>query len=194
MGTRTFFTVFRWRMKITVWYRSNVMDDGARDAVRPWRRGCADQLTAVLRAPERRSAPPRTRRSDHSERWTDGSSGEPAGSLAATSSSFARSSSRHCTDTHIIVIILRTYGRHFVNEQNNACKYTVVVQNVQVCVNPTYCKKFFMVAQWNRAGHYIFALWFLSSFFFSIYLFFSLISAVGLGDWMSTILPHMVRP
>jgi len=42
----------------------------------------------------------------------------------------------------------------------------------------------------NRADHYIFALWFLSSFFF---LFFPrLISAVG--DWMSTILPHMVWP
>jgi len=43
----------------------------------------------------------------------------------------------------------------------------------------------FMVALCNRADHYIFALWFLSFFFF---LFFPrLISAVG--DWMSTILP-----
>jgi len=40
----------------------------------------------------------------------------------------------------------------------------------------------------NRAGHNIFALWFLllSSFFPR------LISAVA--DWMSTILPHMVWP
>jgi len=45
---------------------------------------------------------------------------------------------------------------------------------------------FFMVALWNRADHYIFALWFLSFFFPR------LISAVG--DWMSTILPHMVWP
>jgi len=45
-----------------------------------------------------------------------------------------------------------------------------------------------MAALWNRAGHYIFMLWFLSS---SIYLFFPrLISAVG--DWMSTILRHGV--
>jgi len=48
----------------------------------------------------------------------------------------------------------------------------------------------FMVALCNRADHYIFALWFLSSSFF---LFFPrLISAVG--DWMSTILPHTVWP
>jgi len=44
----------------------------------------------------------------------------------------------------------------------------------------------FMVALWNRADHYIFALWFLlSSSFFP-----RLISAVA--DWMSAILPHMV--
>jgi len=46
-----------------------------------------------------------------------------------------------------------------------------------------------MAALWNRASHYIFALWFLSS----IYLFFSrLMSAVG--HWKFTILPHMVWP
>jgi len=53
------------------------------------------------------------------------------------------------------------------------------------------CGFFFMVALCNRADHYIFILWFLlllSSFF----LFPRLIAAVG--DWMSTILPHMVRP
>jgi len=46
-----------------------------------------------------------------------------------------------------------------------------------------------MVALWNRADHYIFALWFLllSSFFVS-----RLISAVA--DWMYVILPNMVRP
>jgi len=43
----------------------------------------------------------------------------------------------------------------------------------------------FMAALCNRAGHYTFALWFLSSSFFL-----RLISAVG--DWMSTILPHMM--
>jgi len=45
----------------------------------------------------------------------------------------------------------------------------------------------FMVALWNRADHYIFALWFLLSSFFP-----RLISAVG--DSMSAILPHMVWP
>ena len=44
-----------------------------------------------------------------------------------------------------------------------------------------------MVALCNMADHYIFALWFLSFLFFPC-----LISAVG--DWMSTILPHMVWP
>ena len=47
-----------------------------------------------------------------------------------------------------------------------------------------------MVALCNRADHYIFIL-FLSFFFFFFFLFFPrLISAVG--DWMSTILRHMV--
>jgi len=46
-----------------------------------------------------------------------------------------------------------------------------------------------MVALWNRADHYIFILWFLSSIFF---FFPRLISAVA--DWMSTILRHMVWP
>ena len=46
-----------------------------------------------------------------------------------------------------------------------------------------------MVALWNRTDHYIFVLWFLSSFFF----FFSrLISAAA--DWMSTVLRHMMWP
>jgi len=45
-----------------------------------------------------------------------------------------------------------------------------------------------MAALWNRAGHYIFVLWFLLlSFYLS---FFSrLFSAIA--DWMSTILPHI---
>ena len=48
---------------------------------------------------------------------------------------------------------------------------------------------FVMAALWNRAGNYIFALWFL----LLLYIFFPrLISAVA--DWMSAIFPHMVRP
>ena len=50
----------------------------------------------------------------------------------------------------------------------------------------------FMAALWNRAGHYIFMLWFLSSLFYLSSFFPRLISAVG--DWMSTILRHMVWP
>jgi len=48
-------------------------------------------------------------------------------------------------------------------------------------------KLLFMAALWNRAGHYIFALFLLSSSFFP-----RLISAVA--DWMSTILPRMMWP
>jgi len=44
-----------------------------------------------------------------------------------------------------------------------------------------------MAALRSRCGHYIFALWFLSSNFFP-----RLISAAA--DWMSTILRHMVCP
>jgi len=47
-----------------------------------------------------------------------------------------------------------------------------------------------MAALYNRADHYIFALWFLLSFY--LFFFPRLISAVG--DWMSTILLHMVWP
>ena len=51
---------------------------------------------------------------------------------------------------------------------------------------------FFMVALCNRADHYIFIL-FLSFFLSSFFFFFPrLISAVG--DWMFTILWHMVWP
>jgi len=50
-----------------------------------------------------------------------------------------------------------------------------------------------MATLWNRAGHYIFALWFLSFFFLSSFFCFPrLISAVA--DWMSTILLHIVWP
>jgi len=59
----------------------------------------------------------------------------------------------------------------------------LVRQHGQLVVNP------FTNRDCNRAGHYIFALWFLSIF----YLFFPrLISAAT--DWMSTILLHMAWP
>ena len=49
----------------------------------------------------------------------------------------------------------------------------------------------FMAAVCNRAGHYIFILWFLSIFFYLSF-FPRLISAVA--EWMITILAHMVWP
>jgi len=59
--------------------------------------------------------------------------------------------------------------------------------NISVSVVVT---KHFMVALWNRADHYIFTLWFLSTV--SIFFFPRLISAVE--EWMSAILAHMVWP
>jgi len=49
-----------------------------------------------------------------------------------------------------------------------------------------------MAALRSRCGHYIFAMWFLSIFFFYLSFFPRLISAAA--DWMSTILRHMVWP
>ena len=45
---------------------------------------------------------------------------------------------------------------------------------------------FIMAALCDRAGHYIFALWFLSIFYLSFFFIPRLISAVA--DWMSTML------
>jgi len=74
------------------------------------------------------------------------------------------------------------------------CQWLDVVSSLltalSLCDEISGCYWVVMAALWNRAGHYIFVLWFLLSFFF---LFFPrLISAVG--DWMSTILPRMVWP
>jgi len=50
-----------------------------------------------------------------------------------------------------------------------------------------------MAALCNRAGHYIFALLFLSFFVFLLLSFFPRIISAA-ADWMSTILAHMVWP
>ena len=54
------------------------------------------------------------------------------------------------------------------------------------------CVSIIMVALYNRADHYIFIMFLSSSFFFLLLFFPRLISAVG--DWMFTILWHMVWP
>jgi len=59
-----------------------------------------------------------------------------------------------------------------------------------LCIRQFITVYLFMAALWNRAGHYIFVLWFLLSF--SLFFFPRLISAVA--DWMSAILLHMVWP
>jgi len=57
----------------------------------------------------------------------------------------------------------------------------------QTVAHLSYCRALIMVALCNRADHYIFILFLLSSSFFP-----RLISAFG--DWMFTILWHMVWP
>ena len=67
------------------------------------------------------------------------------------------------------------------------CTCMHICDCMDVCVSVSYYVCLFMVALWNRETIYIFILFLLllSSFFFP-----RLISAVG--DWMSTILRHMV--
>jgi len=46
------------------------------------------------------------------------------------------------------------------------------VDSVKVNQHASYSgQRLFMAALWNRAGHYIFMLWFLSSFYLAFYLF-----------------------
>jgi len=77
---------------------------------------------------------------------------------------------------------------------DSKCYYYTVGHKKSQLITPLYFYHvvcFFMVALCNRADHYILACDFYllisSSFFFP-----RLISAVG--DWTSTILPHMVWP
>jgi len=68
--------------------------------------------------------------------------------------------------------------------------YTLVMMTVSPLVGLFYRHP---LALCNRADHYIFALWFLSSIYLSIFFFFPrLISAAT--AWMSTILLHMAWP
>ena len=64
--------------------------------------------------------------------------------------------------------------------------FTSVVCHVRLIYN------YFMAALCNRAGHIYFHPVVSSSFFLSF--FFSSPNLGGRGDWMSTILPHMVWP
>ena len=61
-----------------------------------WRRGCADRLTVVLRALERRSRQLRRPHWDRSGIWTAACWGAPTDSPVGASSSFARSNCRRC--------------------------------------------------------------------------------------------------
>jgi len=81
----------------------------------------------------------------------------------------------------------RVHERYRQTTDRRATAYSDVCQKLSLL---------FMAALCNRAGHYIFALWFLhlllssSIFFYLLLLFHRLISAVA--GWMSTILLHMV--
>jgi len=78
----------------------------------------------------------------------------------------------------------RSFGIHQMNRVNsrNGCGHGDSTINIITVI--------IMAALWNKAGHYIFALWFLSSSFFFVIP--RLISAAA--NWMSTILLHMVWP
>jgi len=87
-----------------------------------------------------------------------------------------------------------TFGKNqaIQNHARSCLSFAVVVsidsapEMIEIAIGPI---PLVMVALWNRADHYIFALWFLllSSFFFP-----RLISAVA--DWMCAILPDMMWP
>jgi len=82
---------------------------------------------------------------------------------------------------------LSLYFRNLTNFPQNGCSFST--SNIARWVKKGYSYlvcRLIMATLWYRAGHNIFALWFLSSFFPR------LISAAT--DWMSTILPHMVWP
>ena len=95
----------------------------------------------------------------------------------------------------------RLHGRHvchhscnmYVIENLNCVKHerSISLRATTITVYVCNLVKIYYGRPCNRADHYIFILWFLlsssSCFFFP-----RLISAVG--DWMSTILPHMVWP
>ena len=71
----------------------------------------------------------------------------------------------------VLMTFLKTkLGR--INKVNGKWRYVVLLGRVCVCCTSKPHIQFIMAALWNRAGHYIFALWFLllllllSSFFF----------------------------
>jgi len=78
----------------------------------------------------------------------------------------------------------------------NIARLTVVVivlliTSVPVSTRVTGSTPLFTVALWNRADHYIFILWFLSSVYLLLLFFPHLISAAAhWPHWMSTIVPH----
>jgi len=79
----------------------------------------------------------------------------------------------------------------FWSRQSNIVT-SVLGSPTRLLANVCNCIAFIMAALWYRAGHYIFALWFLSSSFYLSLFFPRLISAVA--EWMSAILPRMVWP
>jgi len=79
---------------------------------------------------------------------------------------------------YVIQVTLRALKAHFYN--------------LAIFLDFIVTSRLVMAALCNSAGHYIFALWFLSSSFFLFSFFPRLISAAA--DWMSTILWHIVWP
>jgi len=88
---------------------------------------------------------------------------------------------------------LKMISTNFPDIEQGVLVYRVMIGSPaykSVFVSLSNSKYFIMVALCNRADHHIFILFLLSSSFF--FFFPRLISAVG--DWMFTILWHMVWP
>jgi len=94
--------------------------------------------------------------------------------------SFTDFMGRRCLPT-ILVGVFPWGNLQYLNLIRSGCLINIAIVDNQKCVMAALC---------NRAGHYIFALWFLSST--SVFFFPRLISAAT--DWMSTILLHMAWP
>ena len=50
--------------------------------------------------------------------------------------------------------------------QSTLTIFITFITEIKTIYTPGYTRRLIMAALWDRAGHYIFAVWFLSSFFF----------------------------
>jgi len=93
----------------------------------------------------------------------------------------------HDNHSQLFAKILKLVNLHKCANRVDVIQSSYHLRIIPVTSHPRrkYMHLLFMAALHSRCGHHIFAVWFLSFFL-------RLISAAG--DWMSTILPHMVWP